>query len=136
MNYVAPLRGINVGGKRKVDMNRLRAAFERAGMQSVRAYINSGNVIFWSDATETLQLMDMLESTIHSEFGFAVPVFLRDASTMRGLVETLPESWVDGKDAKCDIMFLSKDIDREEILNQLMIKLVGTELYANMTVRN
>lgn len=49
MVYVALLRGINVGGKNKVDMKQLMAAFEDAGMTSVRTYINSGNVIFSSN---------------------------------------------------------------------------------------
>lgn len=46
MQYIALLRGINVGGKRKVQMNLLRTAFEDAGFTNVRTYINSGNVLF------------------------------------------------------------------------------------------
>ncbi|MFC9600249.1 DUF1697 domain-containing protein [Peribacillus butanolivorans] len=35
MVYVALLRGINVGGKNKINMNLLKQAFERVGMSSV-----------------------------------------------------------------------------------------------------
>ncbi len=52
MTYVALLRGINVGGNRKVEMKRLKATFERAGFADVRTYINSGNVIFGSESTD------------------------------------------------------------------------------------
>ncbi len=48
--YVALLRGINVGGKNKVAMADLREAFEAAGYGAVRTYIQSGNVLFESDA--------------------------------------------------------------------------------------
>src|SRR3546814_15546585 len=47
--YVALLRGINVGGRNKVSMADLRAALEDDGLQSVRTYIQSGNVLFESD---------------------------------------------------------------------------------------
>ena len=46
MIYVALLRGINVGGKNKIDMKLLKETFVRIGMESVITYINSGNVIF------------------------------------------------------------------------------------------
>jgi len=46
MRYVALLRGINVGGKAKVDMKELRTTFERRGFEDVVTYINSGNVVF------------------------------------------------------------------------------------------
>lgn len=46
MVYTALLRGINVGGKNKVDMKILKKSFEQAGMKNVVTYINSGNIIF------------------------------------------------------------------------------------------
>ena len=48
--YVALLRGINVGGRNPVPMADLRATFEAAGYTSVSTYIQSGNVLFESDA--------------------------------------------------------------------------------------
>jgi uncharacterized protein (DUF1697 family) len=44
--YVALLRGVNVGGRGKVDMRELRRQFEKLGCSDVSTYINSGNVIF------------------------------------------------------------------------------------------
>ncbi len=165
MTYVALLRGINVGGHRKVDMKQLKATFENAGMNDVQTYINSGNVIFRTDAADMAQLVDVLESAIQSAFGFPVMVVLRSADNIRKVVDALPESWVNGKDAKCDVMFLSEEVDSEEILEQLTIKpgiddvkyvpgavlwhvdrskvtrsgmnkIIGTKLYAKMTIRN
>jgi uncharacterized protein (DUF1697 family) len=43
---VALLRGINVGGKNKLSMKDLIAIFVASGCESVRSYIQSGNVIF------------------------------------------------------------------------------------------
>lgn len=165
MTYVALLRGINVGGRRKVDMKQLKATFERVGMKNVRTYINSGNVIFRSDVNDAAKLAGELSSAIQAEFGFPVPVIVRDVDNIRTLVQALPESSLEGKNARCNVMFLSEHFDNEEILGQLAIKpgiddvtyipgavvwridpagatrsgikkLFGTDLYANMTIRN
>lgn len=66
MKYVALLRGVNVGGNRKLDMKELKATFERAGMIEVRTYINSGNIIFRDDSRESPRLTSLLESAIES----------------------------------------------------------------------
>lgn len=45
MVYVPLLRGINVGGKNKIDRKRLKETFIKIGMDEVITYINSGNVM-------------------------------------------------------------------------------------------
>src|SRR5579863_10661240 len=47
-SWLALLRGINVLGKNKVPMKALASALETAGFESVRTYIQSGNVLFSS----------------------------------------------------------------------------------------
>ena len=44
MEYVALLRGINVGGNNKVVMSELREQVAAEGFANVRTYINSGNL--------------------------------------------------------------------------------------------
>jgi uncharacterized protein (DUF1697 family) len=48
-SYLLLLRGINVGGKNKVSMARLRQLLEDLGYSGVSTYIASGNVILRSD---------------------------------------------------------------------------------------
>lgn len=48
MQWVALLRGINVGGKNKVPMKELRQALSAAGFHNVHSYIASGNLVFAS----------------------------------------------------------------------------------------
>ncbi|MDQ3501393.1 MAG: DUF1697 domain-containing protein, partial [Actinomycetota bacterium] len=76
MVYVALLRGINVGGKNKVEMKKLKATFEGAGMTDVTAYINSGNVVFKSTARKAAELEAKLEKAIERDFGFSIKVLL------------------------------------------------------------
>jgi uncharacterized protein (DUF1697 family) len=42
---VALLRGINVGGHKKVPMAQLREVLEGAGFADVKTYVQSGNVV-------------------------------------------------------------------------------------------
>jgi uncharacterized protein (DUF1697 family) len=165
MIYVALLRGINVGGNNKVSMPQLKAAFEQAGLTDVKTYINSGNIIFRDSSHSSTQLIDLLEKVILDEFGFAVSVLIRDLNEMKTIVEALPELWRNDMTMKCDVMFLWKDVDNKDILDQLVIKpgidnvryvpgavlfavdrqdatksglmkLIGTPLYKRMTLRN
>jgi uncharacterized protein (DUF1697 family) len=122
MVYVALLRGINVGGKNKVEMKRLKAVFEAAGMESVRTYINSGNVIFSSSIRSKARLAKLLEEAIAKRFRFKVEVVVRDLKTMKALVNAIPKRWTDDKTMRCYVMFLWDDVNRPSVLKQLQIK--------------
>lgn len=50
--FIALLRGLDVGGKSKVDMAQLRLTFELLGFENVKTLLNSGNVIFDSQTTD------------------------------------------------------------------------------------
>jgi hypothetical protein len=77
MTYLALLPGVNVGGKNKVEMARLRDVFESIGATDVRTYINSGNVIFKHDRPPA-RLRAAIENAIGAEFGCDVRIVLRD----------------------------------------------------------
>ena len=46
--WVALLRGINLGSRKRISMADLRALFETLGLEAIRAYVVSGNVVFES----------------------------------------------------------------------------------------
>jgi uncharacterized protein (DUF1697 family) len=88
-SYVALLRGINVGGHRRVPMANLRTMFETIGHAEVATYIASGNVVFDSPK-RTRALADELEIAILGEFGFEVDVVVRSATEMASIVAQNP----------------------------------------------
>jgi uncharacterized protein (DUF1697 family) len=88
--YVALLRGVNVGGHRRVPMATLRTMFETAGHSDVVTYIASGNVVFDSPKRPTRALADELEIAILEEFGFEVDVVVRSAADMVSVVAQNP----------------------------------------------
>jgi uncharacterized protein (DUF1697 family) len=89
-SYVALLRGINVGGHRRVPMANLRKVFETIGHAEVATYIASGNVVFDSPKRATRALADELEIAILEEFGFEVDVVVRSAAEMASVVAQNP----------------------------------------------
>lgn len=164
MRSLALLRGINVGGKNKVDMATLRETFVRTGASNVLTYINSGNVIF-DDERPHQELASLLEGGIDEDFGLRVKVLLRDITSIRGLVAAIPDSWTTDKTMRTNVIFLWEHVDSPEVVDQLPVRdgvdesmyspgaivwrydtdkatrsgmgrLVGTDLYRAMTVRN
>ncbi|ASK62369.1 cytoplasmic protein [Virgibacillus phasianinus] len=89
MNYIALLRGINVGGKNRVKMAELRHALELMGLNRVQTYIHSGNILFESDEEkEPLQIQ--IENKIEEEFGFSVSVILRTDEELERIIRNCP----------------------------------------------
>ncbi len=88
--YVALLRGINVGGHRRVPMDDLRRVAESVGHADVVTYIASGNVVFDSPAREPRALADELELALLDRFGFGVEVVVRSAEEMTEVVTQNP----------------------------------------------
>ncbi|MGG1678967.1 DUF1697 domain-containing protein [Neobacillus sp. NRS-1170] len=89
--YIALLRGINVGGHNKIKMADLKSLLEDMGLQKVKTYIQSGNVLFESDV-ETERLSGQLEEEIKKTFGFPVPVILRTAEEYERIIHDCPYS--------------------------------------------
>lgn len=64
--YVAFLRGINVGGNALIKMADLKIALSQSGLNNVRTYIQSGNVIFESSENDKYLLADHISEVIQS----------------------------------------------------------------------
>lgn len=78
--YIALLRGINVGGHKKILMADLRQIFEkRLKLRDVRTYIQSGNIVFRAPSADQSELEVTIKSGILDKFGFDVPVVVRGA---------------------------------------------------------
>ena len=95
--YVALLRGINVGGHKKVPMADLKKILEKTGFHNVRTLLASGNVVFSqrdgfpeSDEENNSKLLEKITSALEKKFGFSIPVLLRKFSDIERLVELNP----------------------------------------------
>ncbi len=121
MTYVALLRGINVGGKNKIEMRRLKGSFEHAGIGEVETYINSGNIVFAENDRTPSEIESAIEKLILDDFGLEIPVVLRSFDEFESIARALPDHWTNDSSAKSDVLFLWKEIDNESLLEHLTV---------------
>mgnify|MGYP000231363374 CR=1 FL=1 len=88
--YIALLRGINVSGQKKILMAEFRILLEKNGFLNVQTYIQSGNVVFNSPATDVHELASQMEQVISIQYGFEVPTLVLSPQEIRLAVEQNP----------------------------------------------
>jgi uncharacterized protein (DUF1697 family) len=105
--YIALLRGINVSGKNRIPMAKLRSICAETGCERVNTYIQSGNVVFRSSmSAEALE--ERFENAIAQEFDITIPVIVRKASTWQRYLKTNPFPDEANKEANWVLLCLSK----------------------------
>jgi uncharacterized protein (DUF1697 family) len=104
---VAFLRGINVGGHKKISMVDLKRAFESLGFRNVRTVLASGNVVFEAPGKDRT-LADKIAARLEQVFGFPVNVVLRTLKELRAIMDSDPfKGAPSGPDIKLYVTFLS-----------------------------
>jgi uncharacterized protein (DUF1697 family) len=105
--YIAMLRGINVGGHKKVPMKQLQASVETLGYDRVKTYIQSGNLVFKAKGSPS-DVCRKIERKILDGFGFEVPVVSRTPAEMLDVIHCNPFPKEKGFDlARLYVAFLS-----------------------------
>lgn len=103
--HISLLRGINVGGNKKIRMAELKTLYESLGFSNVTTYVQSGNVLFEADSGDVPALITRIEAAITERFGFDVTVLLRTADDLRRILDNNP---FPGAEAKyLHVLFLS-----------------------------
>jgi uncharacterized protein (DUF1697 family) len=88
--HVALLRGINVGGRNKVAMADLRRVVESLGHGDVATYIQSGNVLFTSNDTDTAAIAAKLERALERAVGVRSSVVVLSRAELAKVVADNP----------------------------------------------
>lgn len=120
--YVALLRGINVGGRNKVAMADLRAAFEEQGHAAVRTYIQSGNVLFESSGAAR-SLEGDIEALLERRYGVPLVVVVRSHAQLRAVVEQAPPGFGQQPDTyHSDAIFLRAPLTAGEAMRVVSLR--------------
>lgn len=93
--YAAFLKGINVGGHKKIRMQDLKASLSALNFQQLNTYIQSGNLVFCTEETDVPRLQSEIEKKIVDDFGFEVTVIIRSAAELHQIVDYNPYLEVD-----------------------------------------
>src|SRR5947207_1061985 len=135
--FVSLFRGINVGGQRKIKMSELKEAHEALGLWAVTPYIQSGSVVFQSDALDGELVRSQIEESFEKRFGFHSDVMIRSAAELQAIIEANPFQGQAGKETKwIVVLFLAThpDADAQENLRAAYsgpeeFFLIGQELH-------
>lgn len=125
MEYVALLRGINVGGKNKVVMSELREQVAGVSYVNVRTYINSGNLLFEADASRE-DVAQRVEDLLACRYDFPIRVALLTAQDYLEELEGLPDWW-HGEVARRDALFFTRGLDRAHVRQRIEAMELGDE---------
>lgn len=105
--YIVMLRGINVGGHKRVKMDKLRATCESLKFQKVKTYIQSGNIVFRAAKMSDAALAKKFGDAIVRDFGFSAGAITRTSEEMGRIIERNPllkEKDID--ESKLHVVFL------------------------------
>lgn len=120
--YVALLRGINVGGNNKISMADLRDAFEAEGYGAVRTYLNSGNVLFEADG-KAPDLEDEVEGMLERRLGVDLVVVVRSRRQLQNVVREAPEGFGEEPDRfHSDVVFLKAPLTPSRALGVVELR--------------
>ena len=105
--YIALFRGINVGGNNILPMQELVAQLENIGLQNVRTYIQSGNVIFQSEEKNASLLSNKIRAAIKKNHGFEPQVVLLELEEMEKAVGSNPFPEAESEPKTLHLLFLA-----------------------------
>lgn len=164
--YLALLRGINVGGKNIIKMADLKSAFEAMGLLNVITYIQSGNVLFQSDEKDKNKLTDKIEKGLSKTFKYESKLVIISHKELKEIINEAPRGFGKEPDTfRYDVIFLKEPLTSKEAMQSVSVKegvdsahagkralyfsrltakaasshltkIVGLPVYQNMTIRN
>lgn len=123
--YISLLRGINVNGQKLIKMDALKKACTEIGLENVRTYIQSGNLIFESPSENSISISESISRKIHEDFGFDVPVITITKKELEQVIAANPFSKKSSMDSTFfHVAFLSEAPSSQSIesLQEIEVK--------------
>jgi uncharacterized protein (DUF1697 family) len=111
--YAALLRGINVGGRKKLPMAGLRQLMDGLGYDGVRTHLQSGQAVFTSAHGDEESLAAELADAIEKHFGFPVDVIVRDHAYLAAVAAACPFPAAELEAKQLHVTYFSAPVDAQ-----------------------
>ena len=139
--YISLLRGINVGGNKKIKMADLRDLYESLGFTGAKSLLQSGNIVFESDTGDVDALAKQIETGIEKAFGFHSDIIIRTAAELEDVIAANPFTDMEVVDpGKLLVTFFPREPDKQTVKTLLdtyegpeKIHFRGREMYVYYT---
>jgi uncharacterized protein (DUF1697 family) len=131
VKQIVLLRGVNVGGRNRVPMPKLREALEAAGFEDVVTYVQSGNVVLESRAKPDA-LAREVEAVIADAFDLNVAVVVRTRAELAKVARHDPFGELAGAEEKLyQVSFCAEKPDKEAVAKVAERAVDGERLLAH-----
>ena len=124
--YIILLKGINVGGHKKVPMAELRELLTKSGFNNVQTYIQSGNVILQSNIKEVTVIESNIEKVILDYFGFEVLVLVKKRIDLQRIFDNSP---FEETKKKTSYFMMLHDYPNDDLIKEASEKIYEGEEY-------
>jgi uncharacterized protein (DUF1697 family) len=109
--YIALLRGINAGRANRVAMADLRALLAELGYSGVRSLLNSGNVVFDADETDTAEAAGRIEAGLYARLHVPAQVIVLSAAELAAVVAGNPLGGIASDPSRLMVAFHRGSVD-------------------------
>jgi len=106
--WIAFFRGINVGGNNLLPMKSLVALLQKLGHEDVRAYIQSGNVIFRSAQKNSTEMEKKISAAVHKAHGFEPRVLMLMFKELENAIAANPFPQAEAEHKSLHLYFLAR----------------------------
>lgn len=125
--YVCLIRGINVGGHKLVKMAELRACLTDLGLEDVRTFLQSGNVVFDSAEASPGSLETLIEREMAVKCGVDAQCIVRTARSFVAMAETNPFADEAEHDPGHVLLMIGHALPTDEQIAEVQARYPGTE---------
>jgi len=123
VDYLALLRGINVGGKNLIKMNNLIELFQELGFSDIDTYIQSGNIIFKDLEKEKSKIVKKIENALLEKMNKEIKVLLLTFSEIKCIIDNAPTEFdFENEEYKHDVIFLIEPLTIKDILKEIYVR--------------
>ncbi len=120
IKYIVLLRGINISGKNKISMPKLKQTLENNNFYNVKTYLNSGNIILSSEIKDKIVISNNINKIIKNKFNLDIPIFVITLTELKELLDNKPDWWgSDNKEIYDNIIFIIPPFTYKEIYDVL-----------------
>ena len=114
VRYAALLRGVNVGGNKKIAMADLRLLLSGLGLDEVSTLLQSGNAVFTAPESDAVALAAQIEAALLADLGLSSRVVLWTHQQLAAVVAANPFPTAEDEPSKHLVQFLFKPLAAAE----------------------
>ncbi|MGB3368700.1 MAG: DUF1697 domain-containing protein [Acidaminobacteraceae bacterium] len=116
--YIAFLRSINVGKINKIGMSELIELFYKLGHDNIKAYLNTGNLIFDSESSDICKMEEEIRNIIFENLNLEIEILIRTSDELSKIVSNYNFQSPDGKNRYVTLLKTELDDELKGLLSE------------------